>query len=271
MTNARQRRWPSRAGVLFTAIAALCLPVMAFTTIAWAGQAVTLRRDLVASGPIKLGDVFEVSGPVSAVVVGNGAPVGLSAVLDAGEVQRIAHMHGLDWDNPSGVRRIIVLSTAGVVANSQGAVSSRMIETLTYTRSLAAGEIVQAQDLTFSKVASFAVPADAPRDAESVIGKMARRPLRTGAPVSEHDIASAQVIKRDDVIEVAYNADGISLVLQAKAMSAASVGEPLSVMNVASKKVFQAVAVGPDQAVVGPDAERVRESGLTGPTQFAFR
>ena len=230
-----------------------------------------MRRDLVASGSITLGDLFEVAGPVARVFVGNGAPVGLSAVLDAGEVQRIAHLHGLDWDNPSGVRRIIVLSGAVQQTSSASAPAGHMVDTLTYARNLNAGEMVQAQDLTFAKVASFAVPPDAPRDAEAVIGKVARRPLRSGAPVSDHDVATAQVIKRDDLIQVAYHADGISLVLQAKAMGSAAVGEPLTVMNTASKKVFQAVAVGPDQAVVGPDADRVRESGLSDSTQYAFR
>ncbi|HEX4183172.1 MAG TPA: flagellar basal body P-ring formation chaperone FlgA [Caulobacteraceae bacterium] len=241
--------------------------------VALAGQPVTLRTDISAAGPITLGDLFDGAGPVGKAVVGTAAPVGLNAVLDAGEVQRLAHVHGLDWDNPRGVRRIIVLSVAAAatpgVADSQ-APAKRMVEALTFARSLNAGELVQAQDLTFAKVAAFQVPPDAPDDAARVIGKVSRRPLRAGSPVSSRDVTAAQVIKRDDVVEIAYHNDGVNLVLQGRAMSSASAGEPVTVMNTTSKKAFQAIAVGPDQAVVGPEAERMR-TALINPDQFASR
>jgi len=239
---------------------------------AMAGQPVTLRQDLSAAGAITLGDLFDGAGAAGKTIVGNGAPVGLSAVLDAGEVQRVAHIHGLDWDNPRGVRRIIVLSaaTAAPVGDSP-AQPRHMVEALTYARSLNAGELVQAQDLTYAKVAPFAVPGDAPGDPARVIGKVARRPLRAGGAVSAQDVVASQVIKRDDVVEIAYRDEGINLMLQGRAMTSASAGEPVTVMNTASKKVFQAIAVGPDQAVVGPEAERVRASSLIDLTQFVAR
>jgi flagella basal body P-ring formation protein FlgA len=74
------------------------------------------------------------------------------------------------------------------------------------------------------------------------------------------------VIKRDDVISVTYEADGISVTLQAKAMQAAAVGDAFNVMNPASKKIIQAVATGPGEAVVGPRADLARAAS---PTQFA--
>ena len=239
---------------------------------ALAGPPVSLRAELSAAGAITLSDLFDGAGPAGKAIVGNGAPVGLSAVLDAGEVQRIAHIHGLDWDNAKGIRRIIVLSVATAApAADNPAQAKHMVDALTYARNLNAGEIVQPQDLTFAKVAAFAVPADAPGDAGRVIGKVARRPLRAGVAVSAQDIAASQVIKRDDVIEIAYRDEGINLVLQGRAMTSASVGEPVTVMNTASKKTFQAIAVGPDRANVGPEAERVRANSQIDLTQFASR
>jgi flagella basal body P-ring formation protein FlgA len=254
-------------------IGALAAIVSLAASVAFAGQPVSLR-DSLSSGPqVTLGDLFEGAGAASKVVVGNGAPVGLSAVLDAGEVQRMAHVHGLDWENARGIRRIIVLALAAPIAGAseEAAPARRMVEALTYAHSLNAGDMVQPQDLTFAKVASFAVPSDAPSDAARVIGKVARRPLRSGAAVSGQDVAAAQVIKRDDVVEIAYHDDGINLTLQGRAMSSASAGEPVSVMNPTSKKVFQAIAVGPDQAVVGPDAERIRAASLVNPNLYASR
>ena len=240
------------------------------SSMAFAGQPVSLRDDLRSAGAVTLGDLFDGAGPASSVVIGSGAPVGQSAVLDAGEVQRLAHIHGLDWDNASGIHRIIVLSTDTQVREN-GAAAAKMVDTLTYARSLMAGEVIQPQDLTFAKVASFAVPGDAPRDSESVIGMMAKRPLRSGAPVSGHDVGPALVIRRDDVVDVVYRTDAINLVMQGKALDQASVGQSVSVLNPVSKKVFQAVAVGPDQAVVGPEAEDVRASNGFASSEFASR
>jgi len=269
MSNARNPRSRPRVAAVtltgaFFSLAAMSLAASA----AMAGQPVSLRPDPSSSGAITLGDLFDDAGGAAKIIVGSSAPAGLSAVLDAGEVQRIAHIHGLDWDNSRGVRRIIVLSAASAPVADTPAQPRRMVEVLTYAHSLNAGDVVQPQDLTFAKVASFAVPSDAPGDAARIIGKAAKRPLRSGAAVSAQDVAPAQVIKRDDVVEIAYRADGINLVLQGRAMASASVGEPVSVMNTASKRVFQAIAVGPDQAVVGPEAERVRAS-LNDSTQFA--
>jgi flagella basal body P-ring formation protein FlgA len=231
---------------------------------ALAGQPVALRPQVTASGPITLGDLFDHSGEAASVIIGSGAPAGLSAVLDAGAVQRLAREHGLDWDNPQNLQRIVVPSVGGLVAGA-----GPMVEVLTYSHSMAAGEIVQPTDIAYGKVPSFAVPADAPRDADGVIGKTARRPLRAGAPVADRDLSNSILIKRDDLVEVGYHADGVSLTLQGKAMADAAEGEPVAILNMASKKVVQAVATGPDEAVVGPEADAIR-AAATGQTRPQF-
>jgi flagellar basal body P-ring formation protein FlgA len=258
-------------------VAAVCL---ALATAAAAGTPVNLRSD-PASGPaITLGDLFDGAGPAARVMVGTGAPAGLNAVLDAGQVQQIAHINGLDWTNPKGIRRIIVhggavaaeTATTALAApgapGAPGALPTKTVEVLTYARSLATGEVVQPADLTYAKLPSFQAPQDAPRDAAEIIGKAARRPLRSGTAVAALDVTAAQVIKRDDMIDVAFHAEGMTLTLQGKALGAAAIGETLNVMNLTSKKVIQAVAVGPDQAVVGPEAEHIKSTGLPAGLQY---
>jgi flagella basal body P-ring formation protein FlgA len=244
------------------AFIAVALAVLAAGPVL-AGQPVELRPQPQASGPITLGAVFDNAGAASAVVIGSGAPPGQSAVLDAGAVQRLAGDHGLDWGNPTGMTRIIVPNAAGAAGAAQ------MSEVLTYARSIMAGEVIQPADLAFAKVPEFQVPADAPRDADDVIGKVARRPLRDGAPVAAHDLSLALVIKRDDVVQVSYRDEGISLILQGKAMADAATGEPVAIENTNSKKIIQAVATGLDQAVVGPEAEAIRAAQTVTPSQLA--
>jgi flagella basal body P-ring formation protein FlgA len=252
-----------------TLVLAAAAAALAIATPSLAGTPVTLRPD-PASGPvITLGDLFNVAGTVAGVQVGNGAPAGLNAVLDAGEVQQIAHINGLDWANPTGIRRIIVHGGAVAAQAAPSAPASKMVEVLSYARSLAAGEVIQPADLTYAKVPAFQAPADAPRDAAEIIGKAARRPLRSGTAVASLDVTAAQVIKRDDMIAVAFHAEGMTLTLQGKALVGAAMGETLNVMNLTSKKVIQAVAVGPDQAVVGPEAEEIKTAGVPAALQYA--
>lgn len=224
-----------------------------------ADQPVSLRAELTAQGPITLGDIFDGAGAAARVVIGTPAPVGQSAILDAGAVQRLARMHGLVWDNAGAVRRIAVLSVVG---------DPHMIEVLTYTRNLMTGDVIQPTDLAYAKIPAFQAPSAPPHDPQDIIGKVAARPLRSGAGVSVRDTAAPLVIHRDDVVQVAYEADGISLTMQGKAEGAAAVGEAVSVLNTSSKKVVQAIASGPDQAVVGPEAQRLRAANAA-PSQFA--
>lgn len=231
---------------------------------ALAATPVTLKADPVdADGMITLGDLFDGAGAAGKIPVA--AKPGASAVLDAAAVQGAARRAGLEWANAEGFRRIVVRGAPTAGPGAAGAARAN-VEVLTYARSLSAGEIVQPQDLVWAKVA--AAPSDAPGDADAVIGLAARRPLRAGAAVSARDVSAPQVIKAGEMITVTYDNDGISLALQAKAMAGAALGDSFAVQNIASKKIIQAVASGPGQALVGPAADQLKALPRT---QYALR
>ncbi|KSB88787.1 flagellar basal body ring protein [Caulobacter vibrioides] len=240
---------------LLLAAAALLIAAPA----AFAGQPVSLRQDTTdADGVITLGELFDGAGSAGSVVVARRA--GPSVVLDAAQLQMTARRAGLDWANPQGLRRVIVRQGAengGQLAGVSAAAAPRgNVEVLAYARSLAAGETVQPQDLVWIKVAS--APFDAPSDADAMIGMTTKRPLREGSAASMRDVAAAQVIAKGDVVAVTYDYAGVALTLQGKAMSAAAVGESVSVQNTASKKIIEAVATGPGSAAVGPEAQALK-------------
>lgn len=235
--------------------ALLIAAAVAVASPALAAQEVTLRSEVVdADGVVTLGEIFDGAGAAGKVAVAN--KPGATTVLDAGAVQAAARRAGLAWANAEGVRRIIVRS-----GSAAGAAKGN-VEVLTYARSLNAGELVQPSDLVWGKAAL--APADAPADADVVIGLAARRPLRAGAAVSVRDVIAPQVIKSGDLVTVTYDHDGVSLALQGKAMGSAATGEQVSVQNISSKKIILAVATGPGQAAVGPEANalRVRKSQI---------
>lgn len=229
---------------------------LAAATAALAGAPVNLRAEIAdADGRVTLGEIFDNAGAAADVVVA--VRVGPTAVLDAASVQMAARRAGLDWANPQGLRRVIV--RAGASDGGTSAVAgapARNVEVLTYTRSLSAGEIVQPEDLVWAKVAS--APANAPRDADAMIGQAARRPLRQGAAAATTDVSSPQVIRAGDTINVIFSSDGVTLTLQAKAVTSAAVGDSVTVKNLTSNRVIEAVASGPGAAVVGPEAALLR-------------
>jgi len=239
--------------------------VIALASPALAGQRVTLRAEVLADGPVTLGDLFENAGQASGIRIDAVVRPGGSVSLDAAAVQRIARSAGLEWDNAQGFRRIIVRAGAG--GASPGLRGGESVEVLTYVRNLNTGDVVEADDLAWGE--AVGAPAGAPKDAEDIIGKVAKRPLRAGAAVSGRDVTAAQVIKRDDVVQVTFRDGGVSLTLQAKAMEAAAVGETFKVQNVASKKIIEALATGPGRAVIGPEADRIRAAAA--PSTLASR
>jgi flagellar basal body P-ring formation protein FlgA len=244
---------------LSVASALACL-ALDFAAPAFAGTPVTLNAHLVdPTGHITLGELFDDAGPARDVLVAE--RTGPSVVLDASAVQAFARRFGLDWDNPRGISRIIVH------ADTVGLGAPQNHDILVYAHSLAAGQVVQGSDIIWAKAAG--VPADAPAGADAVIGMAARRPLREGDPVLTHDIAAPLVIKSGETVDVTYADDSITLTLQAKAMANAAIGDTLNVLNTASKKMIEVLATGPDQAVVGPQGQRLKAE--RNPAQIALR
>lgn len=238
---------------------ALCGALAASPALA---GSVSLKADVADSdGKVTLGDLFDGAGGASGVLVAS--RTGPSVVLDAQAVQGLARRAGLDWGNPQGLRRIVVRGGASETPSSP---QRGNVEVLTWARSLNAGDVIQPQDMTWAKVAG--APSDAPHDADSVIGMAAKRPLREGSVVALRDVVAQQVIKAGDTVQVTWSDGGISLTLQAKALANAAVGQSFNVQNPASKKVIEAVATAPGQAVTGPDAQRLKAAGSS---QYAAR
>ncbi len=243
---------------------------------ALAGQAVTLKPETTAEGAITLGDIFDGAGRAASVPVGATLGAGGSTVLSAAQVQRLAMQNGLSWANETGLRNIIIRSglpaaapaaAAGASANANA--NAQGEEVLTVAHSLETGDIVAAEDLTWTTMPK--APAGAAEDADDLIGKAAKHPIRSGAVASRRDVTSPTVIKRDDMITVSFTQGGVHLELQAKAKASAAIGEPVSVQNMSSGKVFQAVASGPGAAVVGPEANALRAAAITDPSRLALR
>lgn len=243
-------------------LAALLLAALVASP-AFAGTAVTLKADIVdADGVVTLGEIFDGAGVAGRTPVAS--RTGASVMLSAAAVQAAGRRAGLDWANAEGLRQIIVRT--GAAASPATTIARVNVDVLTWTRNIATGDIVQPQDLVWAKVAT--APTDAATDPDAVIGLAARRTLRAGAAVAARDVAAPQVVKANEVVTLTFDEGGITLMLQAKALSGGGVGDTINALNVTSRKTLQAVVSGPGQALVGPTADRFK---LSRSTRFALR
>ncbi|MFN4092149.1 MAG: flagellar basal body P-ring formation chaperone FlgA [Brevundimonas sp.] len=252
-----------RALAVFLAAFALATPALA--------DPVTLRdQPTDDDGRVTLGDLFDNAGAASNVFVAS--RTGPTLVLEAGALQSRARQAGLTWSNPQGLRRVVVREGAGAPAavTSTAPAAARpgaTVEVLTYTRSLAAGDIVQPEDVAWTTVQAHMAPAGGPQDAEGVIGLSARRPLRAGATVASRDLTAPQVIARNDMVQVSFVSGGVTLTVTGRATRDAALGEAVPIINTSSGRTIDAVAAGPGRAIAGPAALQARVA----PNQFASR
>jgi flagella basal body P-ring formation protein FlgA len=222
------------------------------TGMAMAATEVELRPQIFdTDGQVSLSDIFVNTGTAGARPLWTMS--GPSLVLDSNEVKSAALRAGLHWSNSEGLLRVIV-RTSGVGAGPR----SGNVQVLAWARSIAAGDMVAAEDVIWTTAAT--APAGSLRDPDVIVGQIARRALRQGAAVSSRDLMSEQVIKRGDVVLVTWHADGVSLAMQGRAQSDAGIGEPVTVQNPTSRKNVDAIASGPGQAEAGPDVRPSRPS-----------
>jgi flagella basal body P-ring formation protein FlgA len=240
----------------------ICLLALLIASPALANDLVLKSNPTDADGRITIGDVFDNAGNAAGVLLGYRS--GATAVLDAATVQMVVSRNGASWDNPRGQRRIIVgngADGAAPVDASADAVrpaqaGARNRDVLTYTHSMNAGDVVQAEDLVFASVAADG--SDLPNDARPLVGKVVRYPVREGAVVHGNDLTQPVVVKRSETVKVTWSNGGLSLSMSGVATKDGARGDLIQVQNPTSKKMIDAVIVGPGEALAGPAADQLR-------------
>ncbi|WP_232628135.1 flagellar basal body P-ring formation chaperone FlgA [Methylobacterium sp. Leaf118] len=138
------------------------------------------------------------------------------------------------------------------------AIETREVAVL--TRSLSRGEAVTATDLTVERRPREAVAADALGTPSLVVGQVAQRPVGAGAVLRSGDVAPPDLVARGDGVTIVFETAGVSLAIRGTANESGRLGASVTVTNTASKKVLQAVVVGPGRVSVGPAPQPVRQA-----------
>ncbi|MFQ5563001.1 MAG: flagellar basal body P-ring formation chaperone FlgA [Parvularculaceae bacterium] len=111
------------------------------------------------------------------------------------------------------------------------------------------GETLREDDIDFVESAEVR-PNAYIRDADELIGKETRRPLRKGAPVRPSDVVAPVLVKRGELVTMTYSVEGLRLTHMGVALDSGAKGEVIDIRNVRSERVLKAAVSGRGAAVV---------------------
>lgn len=143
------------------------------------------------------------------------------------------------------------------MAGWRGRLTGRALATVPVvvaTRRLAVGDVVGAADLREVRMRAERVRPGTAQRAEEVAGRQLRRPIAANLPYVLVDLAAPTVIARNQAVLMVLDGPGLAMTAQGRAMDAAARGERVAVMNLASRSIVEAVAIGPGRVRVAPGA-----------------
>lgn len=104
-------------------------------------------------------------------------------------------------------------------------------DTVLAATAIRAGSILTSVDLKMSDVQI----AGALRDKEQAIGRQTNRNLFPGHAVFSKDLKKPSLIKRNQLVTLAFNQNGLSIVTEGRALEEGAVGDRIRVLNASSR------------------------------------
>lgn len=94
--------------------------------------------------------------------------------------------------------------------------------------------------------------AGALRQVESAIGLEARVNIYAGRPVRPGDLGPPAMVDRNEIVTLRYQAGGLLIVTEGRALDRAATGERVRVQNLSSRTAVTGRVIGPGLIDVGP-------------------
>ena len=139
--------------------------------------------------------------------------------------------------------------TSRLVATVDGArITARVrrtIELPVLTRYVQPGETIGEDDVAFVTIRADRLGHGVAGEAESLVGKTPKRPVRPGEPVRLADIRAHAVVKKSELVTILVENGALRLTAQGKVSEDGALGAPVRVSNTRSGKTLDAVVVGP--------------------------
>ncbi len=124
----------------------------------------------------------------------------------------------------------------------------RIMEAMTIAvpaRPIQAGERIQPRDLKQVRIRLDQLGRTAATQAESIIGKIARRMLPPDQPIRVADIEMPILVRRNGLVTVNVVSGRLVISMQAKALDDGADGATVRVQNPRGNKIFEGIVTGP--------------------------
>ena len=123
-----------------------------------------------------------------------------------------------------------------------------LADSVVATRTIRAHTVLTAEDIT---LVAMDIP-DAIADTATAIGQETKVAIYAGKAITVAQVGPSTVVERNQIIQLSYNAGGLSILTEGRALDRGGVGETIQVMNLSSRTKVAGL-IGPDGVVhVGP-------------------
>ena len=117
-----------------------------------------------------------------------------------------------------------------------------MVEAPELAATLPSGSILKASDIVMQPVPLRAAQSGNIASPDQLVGKQLQRQSSVGMVLKASDVSDPQIIARSDLVTVYLHAGPLTLTIKGTALNAASLGEPVAVLNATSKKLVHGIA-----------------------------
>lgn len=123
-----------------------------------------------------------------------------------------------------------------------------LADSVVATRTIRAHTLLTAEDIT---MVAMEIP-DAITNTAAAIGQETKVAIYAGKAITAAQVGPSTVVERNQIIQLSYNAGGLSILTEGRALDRGGVGETIQVMNLSSRTKVAGL-IGPDGVVhVGP-------------------
>lgn len=114
--------------------------------------------------------------------------------------------------------------------------------------------VISAREIDFLEIPEAQVRSNYIIDPQQIIGMTPRRTLKAGVPIRAVDLVPLAVVQRNGLVTLALNNGAIRLTAKGRSLDEAALGDLVTVMNLASKRMLEGVVTAPGVVTVTSNA-----------------
>jgi flagella basal body P-ring formation protein FlgA len=128
-----------------------------------------------------------------------------------------------------------------------------MIEAPHLTDTFPAGTILSPDDIAMRPIPLRFAESTGIARLEDLVGKALKRPSRDGMVLKASDVSAPLAISKNDLVTIYFRQGPMTLTVKGQAVTGATIGAPVQVINLMSKRVISATAIAAGAVEVSND------------------